>query len=266
MQMKQIGTLFILLISLCSIFPDSYEDGLDAYREGRNGEARIFLEKAMEENPANDGVYLYLGILYQKEGLLEQAEKAMTAGSQLDGVNHFEITFNLANLYHNEQRFEEAEEKYTYIAESLNPFRTRALLNRANMAVSSKAYQNAINDYLNYLMEEPGTVQKENIEKMVALLRQQLQDEEAQRLAEEERIRLEEEQRRLAEQAEAERLAEEQRQLELAEKRRLEEETRQRALMEEILNSLSTAGDDTKNFTADSEEVEDVFEESDLED
>ena len=36
--------------------------------------------------------------------------------------------------------------------------------------------------------------------------------------------------------------------------------------MEEILNSLSSAGDETTNFSADSEKVEEVFEESDLED
>ena len=62
------------------------------------------------------------------------------------------------------------------------------------------------------------------------------------------------------------RLEELARQQALEEQRRQEEEARQRALMEDILNTLSTAGEETKSFTADSEKVEEVFEESDLED
>lgn len=266
MDMKGLIILFFLFVSLSLAGADSYSSGLDAYREGKNSEARIYLEKALDEDSSNDGIHLYLGLLYQREGMTAKAEELMQAGSDLDGTHHYEISYNLANFYYNEQRYEEAGEKYTYVASSLNPFRTKALLNRANMAVGQKAYQYAIDDYLNYLMEEPETPQKGDIEKMVALLKQQLENEEAARLAEEKRLRQEEEAKLLAQEEEARRLAEEEAAHLLTEQQRLEEEARQRALMEEILNSLSTAGEETESFNADSEEVEEVFEESDLED
>ncbi|OQY34044.1 MAG: hypothetical protein B6241_06060 [Spirochaetaceae bacterium 4572_59] len=266
MDMKGFVNLIFFLLTLPMAGADSYSSGLDAYREGKNSEARIYLEKAQLEDPSNDSIYLYLGILYQQEGMMKKAEESMINGSDLNGTHHYEISYNLANFYYNEQRYEEASEKYTNVASSLNPFRTKALLNRANMEVGQKANQSAIDDYLNYLMEEPETPQKENIQKMISLLKQQLEDEEAARLAEEERLRLEEEAKLLAQEEEARRLAENESKRLLSEQKRLEEEARQRALMEEILNSLSSSGDETESFNADSEEVEDVFEESDLED
>ena len=69
-----------------------------------------------------------------------------------------------------------------------------------------------------------------------------------------------------AEEAEQQRLAELERQKELEEQQRLEEEARQKALLADILNSLSDSGDETENLSAESEEVKEVFEESDLDD
>ena len=255
-----------LIFSLNSLAAGSYESGLDAYREGRDSEARLSLEQALVENPGNDGACLYLGILYQKGNQMEKAEQIMLRGIGLSGESYYELLFNLANLYYNLERFEEAEVRYNSLAASLNPFRTKALLNRANMAVTTQDYQQAIDDYLNYLMEEPETSRRDNIEKMVALLKQYLQEEEDKLLAEEERRRQEEEVQRLAEEEQAQKLAEEARQREVAEQKRLEEDARQKALMAEILNSLSTAGNETESFTAESESVQDEFEESDLDD
>ena len=204
MGLKRIFSLALLLFSglmLCGA--DSYSSGLNAYREGREAEAVSYLEKSLTENPVNDGAYLYLGILYQKSGMAAQAEQAMRTGRDLDGTYHYEITFNLANLYYGAARYEEAQEQYSYLASSVSPFRTKALLNRANMAVNQKAYQQAIDDYLAYLMEVPDTPQRANIEKMVALLKQQLQEEERKKLEEEERLRNEEDARKLAEEEEA---------------------------------------------------------------
>ncbi len=257
----------ILIFSVCGLLPaGSYQDGLNAYREGRDLEARGFLEKALAEEAGNDGVCLYLGILYQKEGDPAAAEEIMKKGISLQGKYFHELIFNLANLYYTTGKYEQAEEQYTSLAETLNPFRTKALLNRANMSVTNQAYQKALDDYLNYLMEVPDTPKRESIEEMVALLRQYLQDEEQKRLEEEDRLRREEEERRLAAEEEARKLEEETRQREIAEQQRLEEEARQRALMENILNSLSTAGKETESFNAESEKVEEDFEESDLDD
>jgi len=257
--------LFFCTASVLSA-ADYYSDGLNAYREGRNEEAAAFLEKALEEDPSNDGACLYLGILYQKASRPDQAEQIMLTGGALNGKHHYELMFNLGNLYFSNSRYDLAKEQFTYVAGSLSPFRTRALLNRANMAVNTGEYQNALDDYLDYLLEEPETPRRENIEKMVTLLRQQLDEEERQRVLEEDRIRREQDAARQKELEEQQRLEEEARQRELAEQARREEEERQKALLNEILNSLSTAGEETQNITADSEKVEETFEESDLDD
>ena len=257
----------ILILNICGFLSaGSYQEGLDAYREGRDLEARGYLEQALTEEAGNDGVCLYLGILYQKGGDLTGAEEVMKKGISLQGEFFHELIFNLGNLYYNAGKYDQAEEQYTSLAETLNPFRTKALLNRANMSVTNQSYQQALEDYLNYLMEVPDTPQRKSIEEMVALLRQYLQEEEQKKLEEEDRLRREEEARQLAAEEEARKAEEEARQRKIAEQQRQEEEARQRALMENILNSLSTAGNETESFNAESEKVEEDFEESDLDD
>ncbi len=152
--------IFLFFFTIRLLGAGSYQDGLNAYREGRDIEARGLLEKALSEEPGNDGVCLYLGILYQKGGDLNRAEEIMLKGIQLQGANYHELIFNLGNLYYNNRKFEDARKQYTSLAETLNPFRTKALLNRANLSVTSQAYQSALDDYINYLMEVPDTPPK----------------------------------------------------------------------------------------------------------
>lgn len=263
---KAFSILFLLIVSSFLQAADFYQAGLKDYREGRNEQAVLNLKKALDEDPANDGACLYLGVLYQNMGNTTKAEDYYAQGRFMNGLNYKDLTFNLANLYLNQKRYEESEPLYAKLILSPGVHRTNSLLNLANMSVQTAEYERAVDLYLEYLLEDPDTPQRTNIEQMISLLQQTIDSEEQQRLAEEERIRTAEEAAEQQELAEQERLAEEARQRMLAEEQRLEEEARQKALLDSILNSLESSGQETKNFTADSEKVEEKFEESDLDD
>ncbi len=260
--------LILIFISLTVFLTaaDFYQTGLHDYREGRNEQALVNLKKALESDPANDGACLYLAVIYQKMGNVNQAEAYYIQGRGLSGLYYMDMTFNLANLYFNQKRYDEAAELYERLLLSPGAHRTASLLNLANLSVQSGDLQSAVDLYIDYLTEDPDTPQRPEIEQMISLLTRGVERAEQQRLAEEERRQQAEEEARLAEEAEKERLAEQQRQRELEEQQRLEEEARQRELLDSILSSLESSGQETKNFTADSEKVQEVFEASDLDD
>ena len=260
-----IFTLLLILAFRLSA-SDFYNQGLKDFREGREESAVANLKKALETDLSNDGACLYLGIIYQGIGNSSLAEEYFIRGREIQGLNYRNLSFNLANLYANLQRYEEAGALYDQLIVNPGALRTSALLNKANLSVNSESYEQAVDLYLEYLLEDPETSQRPQIEQMISLLQASLDRIEQERLAEEERLRQEAEAARLAEEAEQQRLAELQRQKELEEQQRLEEEARQKALLEDILSSLSDSGDETENLTADSEEVKEVFEESDLDD
>lgn len=266
MVKKTFPILFFLMLTSFLQGADFYQAGLKDYREGHQEQAVLNLKKALDEDPSNDGACLYLGVIYQNMGNTNMAEDYYVQGRFMNGLNYKDLTFNLANLYLNQKRFEEAGPLYDNLI--LNPgiHRTSSLLNLANMSVQTAEYEKAVDLYLEYLMEDPETSQRTNIEQMISMLQKTIDSKEQQRLAEEERIRQAEEAARQQELAEQERLAEEARQREIAEQQRLEEEARQKELLDSILNSLGSSGQETKNFTADSEKVEEDFGESDLDD
>ena len=258
--------IFFFITSSLLTAADFYDQGLKDFREGREESAVLNLKKALDADLSNDGACLYLGIIYQRIGNVSLAEEYYARGREIQGMNYQNLTFDLANLYANLKRYEEADALYELLIQTPGEHRITALLNRANLSVNSESYQQAVDLYLEYLLEDPDTPQRPQIEQMISLLQAALDRIEQEKLAEEERLRQEAEAARLAEEAEQQRLAEEQRQQELAEQQRQEEEARQKALLEDILSSLSESGEQTESFTADSEEVKEVFEESDLDD
>ncbi len=115
---------------------------------------------------------------------------------------------------------------------SSNPKLAEAYLNRANNRVQLEKYDSAVGDYRVYLNLKPATEQRENIEKMIALLTDQIDAE---------FLRINEER-----------------------ERQVAEEAKQRALLDEVLSSLSKASEGTKNLGIESEGIEDIETETDI--
>jgi tetratricopeptide (TPR) repeat protein len=183
----------------------------------------------------------------------EEAIAVMKKGLEHSRQFRDMLLYNIGNNYLKEEAYSEALEMYTKAIEEKQDF-PAAFLNRANVRVKTEDYRQAIADYRLYLEMEPGSKQRESIERMIATLKGIL-EEEARRL-EEERRKAEEEARRKAE--------EERRRREEEERRRKEEEARQKALLDSVLKSLESASNETTNLSAESEDIEDVDEELDI--
>jgi Tfp pilus assembly protein PilF len=230
-----------LLVKTALFAGDTLDQGIKAFRETKTTQAASLLETALKEEPGNDKVHLYLGIVYQVTGQTDKAEKIMIQGIELAGPNRNQLRFNLGNLYFSRERYAEAARYYGEIIGSGGEYVPRATLNRANVGMKTGQYKQAVADYESYLVLDPETPQRGNIEKLLALLRDQITREEDQiRIAEENRI--------------------------AEEKRRQEEEARQQALLNDILGDLDSAGGDTTNYTAGSENIDQDFSDSDIED
>ena len=194
-------------------------------------EALPILKTALLQEPENEKIYLYLGTIYEQMGDYEQAVSILQRGIQ-HAVRHKDyIYFNIANNLFNQDKFILAEEVYSR-AVAANPDLADAYLNRANTRMQTAAYRGAVDDYTLYLSLRPTTPQRENIEKIVALLTEKVEAEMAQ-------IREEEERSKAAEE-------------------------RQQSLLNEVLSSLQNASDDTKSLSVETEGIEEVKEDSDI--
>ncbi|GAH59279.1 unnamed protein product, partial [marine sediment metagenome] len=102
-----------------------------------------------------------------------------------------------------------------------------AYLNRANSRLKLEKMEGALADYIFYLRIAPNSPQREEIEKLIALLKGFLTTEES---------------------------------------REQDEIQRQKDLLNQVLASLQNASEDTRNLSADSEQIEEEYDEIDIED
>ena len=210
---------------------DLLKKGEELYLENRFQEALPVLESAVVQYPQNERVYLYLGTVYEELGMHENAIDILQRGTIVSDVYTDLMYFNMANNLFKQEKGALADEMYGRAIES-NPRLSAAYLNRANNRVKLGDFAGAVDDYKVYLNLKPAAGQRESIERMIALLNEEIE-------AERERIRKEEEER-------------------------LAEEARQRALLNEVLESLKKASEETKNLGVETEGIEEVETETDI--
>lgn len=257
-----LSSLFIsifILLATSPIYAKSVTEAKEAFLKSNDSKALQLFERARIEEPQNDEVCNYLGIIYQKMGQANKAEQIYKKGLSIKGPNLHSIEFNLANLYFNSKRFDEAISYYTKVIDSDPKLRSKAILNRAQVLLTTKKYSNAAQDYKNYLTIEPTSPQREKIERLLRLLA----DKEA----------YEKEQARLAQETAERKAAEEKKSAErkAAEEKKLKEdkeaeEKRQKDLMDSLLNDLNNSGDATTGIGAGTEDVRDNFTEPGIDD
>lgn len=213
-----------------------FEKGIEAFRWRKIGEASAFFIKAAETDPASPDYPFYVGLCYQQSGRYTDAEAAYEKSLSLGG-NPDTVLLQRGNLRWTEGDVQGALDDYTRVVEGGGESVSAALLNRANLELNNGMYEQVLQDYAAYLAMEPKAPDRENIEKIIALVNAEI---EAARLAEVQR---------LADEA-----------------RRAEEEARRQALMAKVRESLDDSGDNAKSISAGSESIREEFEESDLED
>jgi tetratricopeptide (TPR) repeat protein len=219
--MRIIPLLAGLVLSLTSL-----EQGEKFFLENKPQEALPHLEKALYETPKNEQVYLYLGIVYEQLNNPDKAIQILKRGLGVAERHKDLFYYNLGNNLFRQEEFTLAEQMYTNALE-VNGQLPEAFLNRANARLEIESYPSAREDYIAYLRLDPTTPQRENIEKIIALLGGMMEEQERQRQ---------------------------------------EELARQKELLNEVLNTLQNASEDTRNLSAGSEQIQEEYDEIDIAD
>ncbi len=280
--------LSILILAAAVVLPatgqTSFQKGEEAFLRNNPKEAAALLEAALLQEPRNEKIYLYLGIVYEQLKNHDKAVSLLKRGLVFAVQYKDLMLFNLGNCYLAKGDNENALRMYDEAIQT-NGSLSDAYLNRANVRVKTDKLEPALSDYEIYLSMEPESPKRPQVEKMAELIRNILaqkeiarleaerkkkEEEEAKRLAEERRKR-EEEEKRLAEEKrkkeEEERLAREAEEKRLAEeKRRKEEAARQKALLEAVMKSLEASSGEASNLSAEKEDLREKKEEIDIQD
>lgn len=230
---------------------DFFDRGAEAFLYDRPREAALLLEQAIGEGPVNARAYLYLALSYEQLAMYERAITTLRRAETIPGIDRSQVYFNIGNNYLHLGDAELAEDAYTTAIE-VSPLSADPYLNRANVRVMQESYPPAVEDYTAVLGLEPSHPQRVEIERMIALLSGYLEQERTRQEEEVRRIEAEERQRVMEEAA---RLAEEERQ-------RQEAEARRRALLDNVLDSLRMAAEDTTNMSAGNEDIDDYRDEN----
>jgi tetratricopeptide (TPR) repeat protein len=212
---------------------DLYTQGVKLFAENKPEEARVILEAVNSSDPKKPEVYLYLGVIYEQLGQREKSVQILQRGIQSGSGLKDMMYFNIGNSFYMDGKNTLAVEMYNQ-ALAVNASYSNAYLNRANAYLRLEDFQNAKDDYVLYLQLDPRSSQRDDIERLIALLSEQIAAEA--RAAEDE----------------AQRLA--------------DEEARRKELLNQVLNSLDNAGEDTTNIGVDSEDIEEVERELEVDD
>ena len=277
MKRKLLGLTMALFVSVCPSFAsDAYETGYSLFSTNKPSEAIPYLVTAMNDLAVPPSVYIYLGIAYYQTGQYRESLDVFRRGLSASGTNKRVIAFNAGNSAYAMRDYATAEELYS-LAAAADPTFASPVLNRANSRLSQDKLQGALEDYERYLVLDPYSSQRAEVEAIIRALRGEMvnRQQEKERIAQEEqRMKAEEERiqaenQRLAEEKaeaarkEAERLAEEKaaEEARLAAQREAEAERRRR-LLEEVAASLQDT--ETTGMNAGSEGVIEYEYESEL--
>jgi len=222
-----------MLCLLIGLFPSilaavspNREEGEKLFLENKPVEARPLLEAAVNEEPGNERLYLYLATCWDLLGDPGRAITILRRG--LDVALEFKdlYYYNMGNDYLRLEEFAVAEEMFTS-AINTNRKLAEGYLNRGNVRLRLSDFQGALADYGVYLQLNPNSTQADAVQKVMDLLRSNLA---------------------------------------AAEKKKQEDAERQKALMNQVLSSLSNASEDTKNLSVESIRIKEDSEEIDIKD
>ncbi len=224
--------LFLFLLPV-AVHPETlFEKGEALFMNNQLQEASALFEGALEKDPGNSKILLYLGFSYAGLKNYDKSVEMFKRGARTVTAGKDRFYYNAGNIYYLTGKYTLAEDMFTQ-AIQYNGSNTASYLNRANSRLKLMHKSEAVSDYRLFLNLEPGNSQRESIEKIIALLEGEITDE---------KTRKEEE-----------------------EARKIAEEERRKALLEDILNSLEDVGSETKNISAESEKIDDSIEELELE-
>ena len=214
-----------------------YDQAIEAMQYDDTATAVPLLEAHLQIAPADADAVRVLAYAYERIGRTDSAlallERA-AADARLSDAQRALAAFDRGGALARDGRWDQAQTAFSE-AIAFDSDLSHAYLNRANAALNALSFEQAATDYRLYLVLEPTTPQRPQIEQVLALLETAVAEE---RQAAAERERLE---------------AEREHQAEIA---RHEVEERRRSVLDSILDSLGNAGGDAESFELDNEDLE----------
>jgi len=224
--------LLLFLVAATAIAQVSpLERGEKLFMNNEMEAARPFLETALQQDPSDERLYLYLSTVYENTGNNQRAIEVLQQGVRYASEYLPIIYYNIGNNLYKENMNELAFEMYSK-ALGVDPAMSDGYLNRANTALRLENFENAIGDYGIYLRLQPNSAQRASIEEVLTIISAIVQAQRQKAVEEERLIRLEEE--------------------------------RKRALLDQVRSSLQNASQDTTNLSTQTEDVERVHENADI--
>jgi tetratricopeptide (TPR) repeat protein len=162
----------------------------ELFMQNKPQEAAVYLENTVAEEPTHAKAFLYLGIVYEQMGRTDEAIAAYRRILPRAGILIAPVANNLGNAYFKKGNMEEAESFYTRALEADLGYAS-AYLGRANTRIKSGSLKAAITDYEQYLVLQPRSPQRTDIERLIGFIRAELAEAERQRLLAEEAARAE---------------------------------------------------------------------------
>ncbi len=211
---RRIAFILVILLAGLPAFSASnfFEKGEALFIQNQPREAEPLLESALNDDPSNEKVYLYLGIVYQQLGDLDKAIDVLKRGLSISASYKDLMYYNIGNDMFARKDYALAEQMYSQ-ALDVNKNLAEGYLNRAQARMQLQSYDGAVDDYTVFLQLQPQDPQRPKIEELIRLLGQM---KEAKQKAQEDEL------------------------------------ARQKALMNDVMSSLNNAGDDTKNLSVES--------------
>jgi tetratricopeptide (TPR) repeat protein len=214
--------LLVLVFGGTAFAQNSFSRGEELFMQNRPTEALPLLESAAAEDPANLTASLYLGITYLQLGRTDEAIAVYTKILPRGGTETPRIAYNLGNAYYGAGNTVLAAQYYTQAIEA-NPAYASAYLNRANTRVRAGTLQDAVADYTYYLILEPRSPKRPQIERLISFITEESAAEERRKL--------------------------------MAEAQAKEAAERRQRLLEEVSSSLQSAAEASQGLSAGTEDV-----------
>jgi tetratricopeptide (TPR) repeat protein len=239
-------TILILIGGALAGAQSLFERGEDLFLRNKPQQAVPLLERALEAEPQNATIYMYLGVAYEQLGQRDKAVEILRRGVDTAREERDRMFLTMGNNLRFIEQYDGAERSYGE-AISANSLYAPAYLARANLRVEMEKFEPAVEDYEIFLNLKPQSEHRPEIERMIALLRDKIEDKARQAAEEAERREREEELARRE-----------------AERRRQEDEERQKALLDSVLNSLEGSSEETRNMSGGSEDIQEIEEDIDI--
>ena len=148
-----LSILHMNAFALSPVAVEWHEKARMAIREGRFTEAESNIHQAITFDSYDPLLYITLGEIYQKQGLVDQAIQAYDRAAQLDAKDPA-IYFSLGTLYEQKQDYASAQYNYE-ISQQKNPAYTYVDSRLARLLGFQKKYDLAISKYDSYLNQAP---------------------------------------------------------------------------------------------------------------